>query len=555
LKKHALSISLAVALSGTGWRPAVAGVIPGTGSAPTATQLGATDAVAFQVAENGPGHALVVPYFTVQNGQMSVLHLVNTDLVNGKAVKLRFRGAGNGDSLLSLYVLMSAGDVWTGVVTAGADGRAQLGTADNSCTLPKLPAGSAQPFLTDRLDPGRTPAEQANQTREGIVEAIVAADIPSRAVYGVLGTSPSNLYTAIRQVNGVPPCQAVTPGLATSALDSAALMIDTGSEASAAYAGFATPTGGVAGTWYIIDVPGSTTFSGAATAIRAVNAFGQPARGNYVFFPQTSTAMASPEQYTADPLLVSAGLAGRAKTASGELSSLTAAAVVQARSHDLPDLSTPYYLPASELHARTTAGDLTRALAVTSVSNQYATDESISAKTDWVFSMPTKRYSVGVDYSSPSTTPGNVFSVVPPAGAPNNQYFHTGNVATQPWLLPALACLEAKDGAFLDRESSLLVSSQAPVFMGPRDITNFCGTAQVLSFLDSGASALSAQVARETRKNRLFTNGWSRLDTTDRTTGLGLPIRGSAFVKLTNPQASPGVAGNYGITWPHMFGR
>ncbi|MGD6476253.1 hypothetical protein VWS16_22550, partial [Xanthomonas citri pv. citri] len=125
----------ALLLCGCGFAaPALAGVVAGTGGAPSRTQLGATDAVGLQPAPNQLGHVLLVPYFTAQQGQMTVLHLVNTDLSNGKAIKLRVRGAANGDSLLSMTLLLSPGDMWTGAITAGADGRAQIATADGSCT-------------------------------------------------------------------------------------------------------------------------------------------------------------------------------------------------------------------------------------------------------------------------------------------------------------------------------------------------------------------------------------------------------------------------------------
>jgi hypothetical protein len=539
--------------------PAHAGVIPGTGATPGATQLGATDAVAFQVAESGPGHALVVPYFTVQNGQMSVLHLVNTDLANGKAVKLRYRDAGNGDYLLSLQVLLAPGDVWTGVVTQGADGLAQILTADNSCTYPRLtPGGPAQPFGTHRLNPAATAQARQQQTREGTVEAIVMADIPSAAVYGPGANSRSALSATIQPVGGLARCD-------TDVLD-AALLTNTSSEGVAASRGFASPSGGLTGSWYIIDVPGSTTFSGAATAIRAVNGAGQPARGNYVLFPQSGDDVTAPEFYTADPLLASGGFASRVKQANGLTSSPTTAAVVRAKYYDLPDLSTPYYLPSNVANARTTAGDLTRAMAVASVTNQYATDASISAKTDWVLSLPTRRYSVGIDYSVPAPD-ARVFSVVPAANGGNNQYFHSGNTSVDStpvyatiegapvfqYSRPNRVCSPGPQGTqiFADREATLASGGAMSLPFNPA----LCGAVSVVAFTDTGASALGASVVRETATNGPFTNGWSRFPLTSPTTQLGLPLLGSAFIKLSNPSAQPGVSGNYGITWPHNFTR
>ena len=204
---HPISKGLAVLLGAMSMAGAPqAGVIPGTGSAPSSTQLGATDAVKFKVAEGETGHALMVPYFTTQKGQMTVLHLVNSDFENGKVVKIRFRGANNGDSLLSVHVLLSPGDMWTASVTAGADGTAQLITSDRSCTRPQLVRDVPQPFSTDRLDPAWPAETKANNTREGSIEAIVMADVPQARVYGVDGAGNSTVYTAIKQIDGTSPC-------------------------------------------------------------------------------------------------------------------------------------------------------------------------------------------------------------------------------------------------------------------------------------------------------------------------------------------------------------
>lgn len=515
----------------------MAGVIAGTGAAPSRTTLGASNAVALRVSETAPGHHLLFPYFTVQKGQMTVLHLINTDFSNGKAVKLRFRGAGNGDSLLSLQVLMSPGDTWTAALTSGPGGRAQLATADNTCTYPALAKGSAQPLMVDRLNPAWNEETLHNNTREGTAEALLMADIPSAKVYGAQSDAHSSLYLATRLVNGQAPC---TP----TALDEA-LTRDIGDEAQAAGLGFAAPSGGLSATWYIIDVPGSTTFSGAATSAIAVDSAGHPARANYVVFPQTAEAVPQPERYTADPLLVSAGIASRAKDDAGATSMPTASQVVQAKFYDLPDLSTPYYLRPSELNARQTAGDLTARLATTTVLNQYAKDASVSAQTDWVLSMPTKRYSVAYDYSHAPES-ALVYSVVPPAGTAQPQFFSTVTTFAQ----AGQACHHHTETP-VDREATW--RGPSPIFTGsPPPVTN-CGLAAVLAF-DSGSSALSSSVSRWVMSPlRLFTNGWMSLRSPD--PAPALPVIGAAFLKLTNPNATAGVAANYGISFPHVLSR
>lgn len=119
MKKNVLALSIATMIGGLGF----------SGAAMAA-------AGDITVNESGAGVIQIVPYFTAQDGNATVLHVVNTDAENGKAVKIRFRGASNSDDLLDFQVFLSPNDVWTGMAAANADGVLQLYTSDNSCTLP-----------------------------------------------------------------------------------------------------------------------------------------------------------------------------------------------------------------------------------------------------------------------------------------------------------------------------------------------------------------------------------------------------------------------------------
>jgi hypothetical protein len=496
MRKNILSLSIAAMIGGLGFAGvASAGVV----------RMAESTATALELSEGGVGHALIVPYFNAQNGNATVMHVVNTDTQNGKAVKVRFRGAANSDDILDFQVFMSPGDVWTAAVTAGADGLAQITTADNTCTLPTLTPGVAQPFITGRLNPALTGDALANQTREGYVEIFNMADIPKPA------TLKDSLYEAIKHVNGKGPC--------TAAVLNNTLTNFTG-ETAAKAAGFAAPTGSLMGDWYIINVAQTTTFSGAATAIVATNA-GKSAPSNFVHFPQLDAAAVAAGN-TADPLLVSGA--------------------VTAAFYDLPDLSTPFVTAPGATAASAQASLLTNALAVKSVTNQYANDPSISAKTDWVFSMPTRRYSVAMDYSKINATPkaeGRVYTAL------TSDWFTANNTTVSGQLI----CVTSNGQTFWDREENTKTSG-AVFSPGTVAKTQFCGETSVLSFADAGTSVLGATVARQ-NVTGAYVNGWSSVDTTNG--GVGLPILGASFIKLTNPQASAGVSGTYGITWPHRF--
>lgn len=591
MKKNVLALSIAAMVGGLGFAGmASAGVVPGTGAAAAdLLKIGTSNAQSFRLAEGGTGHNLIVPYFNAQNGNMTVLHLVNTDTVKGKAVKVRFRGAANSDDLLDFQVYLSPQDVWTAAVTQGADGRLQLQSSDNTCTVPALrsravvagedfdsvpvkEAGKLGFFnsSTGRLNPKLSAEQKANGTREGYVEIFNMADITEQAWYGAGGNQRSALYQTIKHnTSGVAACD-------TAVLEAVAVETNFKNEDDIAAAGLNAPTGQLMADWYIQNIAQSTTYSGAATTLTAVTGAagaGIAATGNFVLFPQSPAPAVTDEtvnNVTADPLFRSAGtsadIIGTTKTAAGAVSGLTAttAPVIRAGYYDLPDMSTPYLTPlvGSAADAEAQAQALTRALAVDAVINQYANDTSVSGKTDWVFSMPTRRYSVALDYKGADTTNPAVavFSRnINGAAAGADSFFHSGNSVVTAARADARICVNAVGQAFFGREEE---SRRNGAVLSPGEVeqARFCGETSVLSFRDANASVLGASVARQDTGVSAFTRGWASISVYNNTaspvsTAAGLPILGHAFLKLTNPAVSAGQAGTYGITWPHRYNR
>jgi hypothetical protein len=497
MKKNVLALSIAAMIGGLGF----------AGSA----------SAALQVNESGAGHMLLVPYYNAQNGNMTVFHVVNTDTTNGKAMKVRFRGASNSDDVLDFQVFMSPGDVWTAAVVAGSDGVANLVTADGTCTLPAIAKNTPVPFVLDRLPSTMSAADKANNTREGYVEIFNMADVDSNAIYTVAGVSNQRapLFTATKHVNGVAPCtDAVLQGTLITA---------------AATTGLKAPTDGLTGSWYIMNVPQTTTFSGAANAIKAeatdttIN----------VFSPQnTGTATLA----SADPLF--------------------RANIIPAQHYDVPDLSTPYIATVPATTAEQQATALTKALEHAAVINQYANDASVSAKTDWVFSMPTRRYAIAANYAATVGQGSQTVATYPTATAADKAaaYRIINNGVTSYFTAEANTsvnaagqiCAKSVGTVFYDREETFKTSG-AVFSPGTVTQTPLCGEVSVLSFADAGASVLGASVARS-NVTGAYTNGWGQISF-----GAAIPVLGSAFMKLTNPGVAAGQSGTYGITWPHAY--
>lgn len=154
---------------------------------------------AVMLSADGTGQALVYPYYTVRDANLTqsayntIFSVVNqTD--RGKAVKVRFYEAKAGVPVFDINVFLSARDVWTaGVVPL--NGSTALLTQDASCIAPAIAAISPMPFdttgyLGDGIDasPGRT--------REGYFEILEMGTV----------TAGSPLQTAITHTAGVPAC-------------------------------------------------------------------------------------------------------------------------------------------------------------------------------------------------------------------------------------------------------------------------------------------------------------------------------------------------------------
>ena len=277
MKKNVLALSIATMVGGLG--------LSGAAMAAPAT---------FNVNESGAGIIQIVPYFTAQDGNATVLHVVNTDATNAKAVKVRFRGASNSDDLLDFQVFLSPGDAWTGLASANAEGRLQLVTNDSSCTLPasvRTDGVTLAPLdrLSNRL--WDTAEKKHAQTREGYVEILEMATIPAHTKTTGLNELES-LYTAVKHVKKdgkmVAPCTAA----AFTALDS---VTDGKTLNATGPVALDAPTGTLAASWYIMNVAKSTTFSGSATALALKT--GSPAAVP-VYAPQKAQIASGPTSFS-----------------------------------------------------------------------------------------------------------------------------------------------------------------------------------------------------------------------------------------------------------------
>jgi len=135
-------------------------------------------AQAVNVNPDGLGQVLLYPYYTTNANNVTVLSVVNTS-EEAKAVKVRFLEGQNTREVLDFNLYMSAFDVWTAALYKNADGVPMLETADTSCTVPYIYGqGGTQEFLPYALndtaiDIAERPVEELNsRMSEGHFEMI-----------------------------------------------------------------------------------------------------------------------------------------------------------------------------------------------------------------------------------------------------------------------------------------------------------------------------------------------------------------------------------------------
>lgn len=509
MKKNVLTLSITAALVGLGFAGGAHAIGLGnnTGTDPITGATGTK----LLASVDGIGQMLVVPYYTVQGGNTTMINLVNTDTVNGKAVKVRFRGAANSDDVFDFQVFLSPADVWSASVSQDSAGQARLTVStsaanpETSCTKPSKAALNATPFSTVRVDPNRSAAGQLNETREGYVEMFNMADIRP---FMANGTTANALYTAIKHksTDGNRPLVAPCTAAALNLLDA-----DPVNVAAANTLGLFAPTSGLMSNWIILNGIDAGAWSGQATALNAVDGSGVIVAGALTYFPQTDQKLldlivaSRVATFTADPVLI--------------------ANPSMMRVYDLPDFSIPYTASALPADQVTRLGD---AIATNNIINEFLTYSAINATTDWVLSMPTRRYSAAYDYKADEA----VYNT-------GSRFFNSTNVI----VLDRQLCLKNASSTSYDQEEYTAVDLST-VIISPQPIAGgksfyICGEVSVMSFnngekagaaglITTASGSLKATVARSAIDNS-YNAGWSNVVTPG--LGFGTPVLGYQAIR------------------------
>ncbi|MDR0770511.1 MAG: hypothetical protein LBE75_04865 [Burkholderiales bacterium] len=485
-------------------KKALCAVLAGVGAA---GWIGSAQAVSLNPA--GLGQVLIYPYYTVRdsgsgNAFNSLMSVVN-HTERAKAVRVRFLEGKASQEVLDFNLYLSQEDVWTAAIVPTDDGTgAKIMTHDTSCTSPPIPAGG-QPFSTVLFSASYADGEDAtaDRTKEGYAEIIEMADI-------VTGSATEKNVT------------------------------------HATVAGWWKPLncGGVWGDWSKpswVDsdlVGGSGGLSGSMTLISVNEAQGVAFKATALdgFFKGTEAK---------DNLWAPAG------SIEPNLASV------------YPKVSTVvdgFNAYVTTWPSNSGADPVSAVLMSQSVYNEYVLDKTIAAKTDWLITMPTKRfyYDAANGDGRPLKAGYKLFQ---------RDFIKGGACESFPLI-----------GKYFDREERRVVMAGFPG--QPQPSWNLCWGANIVTFGWMGTASVFHAKNRVTLPVA-FENGWARLtfdanqgyrqltggttqwidssampptvNSKNEITFTGLPMLGFAVQQFNNGEVPSSVPG--GKVWASYAGR
>ena len=493
---------------------------------------------AVNINPDGLGQVLIYPYYTVNEGNQTLLSVVNTtDSV--KAVKVRFLEGLNSREVLDFNLYLSPFDVWTAAVhDAGVDtGPAIASSVDNSCIVPRQLGAEGEPFKNfqytgDFDDEG---PQGLDRTREGYIEMIEMGTVVDTDL------AAAATHTAA----GVPlDCEELRDAWRAG-----------GVWADDADFGMEMEPGGLFGGGEIVDALDGTNASYNADAIE----------GFFLGFADDPTLHTGPGSTL--PSLANVRDDGAPL---GVVEPGTATAVVFDNGTTVTmtfDAGAPDAVSALFMHNE--------------IYNEFVTDAALGASSEWVLTFPTKRLHIESTDIEPFT-----------------DIFEDDGVACEPIeILGPDLYFNREEATPGNVPEDLPFSPPPPGVVAPG--TNLCFEAQVLTFnqedaVTAGASeVLGSRYAAnintcisfadgECVDGAVFANGWARLRLGGLTTqldntapefldhvltendvdgdgfanqALGLPVTGFWVARYINENVGDGILANYSAIHKHRADR
>ena len=312
---------------------------------------------AMTLSPRGTGQVLLYPAYSVIGGQSTLVTLVNTS-ARAKAVQLTFREGYMGREVITVRLFLGPRDVWNGTAfqLSTVSQEPALIASDRSCAVP-VTIGGTLPLPDGRI------AWQFSRANIGDLPIALALYKPWQGSIEAIELgeikSGSALAAAVTAANGQPPsCAGVDSADLSTALDP--------------------PGGKLYGSFALVNAGAGSIFSGNATAI---DGFSVTSLGG---LPLADLAQGRTSAGAADPVEARVDVDGRQ-------------VVVK--------------------YPRERAIDAVSALLMAdAVSGEFVVDPIAGAKTDWVLTMPTRRYYVDPAAGGQQTPPFNGLPHMAPGG-------------------------------------------------------------------------------------------------------------------------------------------
>ena len=486
-------------------------VRPVSGSSPIAAALlaaglcTADPSHAVRLNPDGHGQALIYPFYTARstsnNAFVSLLTVTNA-AARPKALKVRILEGRVGAEVLDVNLFLSAYDVWTAAIVQSGAG-AGIFTRDNSCTVPEVSRNGLAPTpFRNSAYVGDTYGDSLDRTREGYVEVLEMGAIEPASA---LGSSVTHVHDFSAPNASKPPCTNL-PG------------------ADNVPSGLLVPTGGLMGSISLINVTEGTDYSIDATALTRWSDKVQWG-GAGSLHPNLSDASPPASVVVAD-------------RAEGEV-------VIR-----------------SEWNGGRDA--VSAVLMADRIANDYSAEPNLASGTDWVMTMPTRRFHVSGSQFSPPFAGNSVG--IPRAEVVGIRYFDREERSPVPplclvpgppcdQLLPYSASVLSWTSRRDDPASATVLGSMNGNRISTTELpsTWINGWAE-MGLGDSGPRVLVAAAGKSSVTN----TATGTVTTTAVVTYHGLPLVGFAVQAYRNEVLStPGgnVLSNYGGNFNHRTTR
>lgn len=470
----------------------------------------ATTAGAVSLAGDGVGQVLIFPYYTVRNGWNSLFNITNTS-DSTVALKVRFKEALNSRDVMDFNVVMSPHDSWTGWLTESG-GTPVFKTDDQSCVVPTSVMTSGATFnaiaYNAPTDGGPTGTDRALEGYVVVTEMGATTDTQS---VGPTSAVPDAVYYSNHATQNCSTVDAAfVPGSGASLgtpPGTTPAGTDVGGNPAAAWE-FGPPVNALKGNFSLVSPTMGIAAGGTATTLANffLGAPTGPGPGPGIDgFNNLVTAQASP--FFLRPTLDNALPAQSLVVQDTDLTAPT----------PTPDIFTDTWNRGVDA--------VSAVLMRTHVYNEWSTNLSTGAATNWVVTFPTKSY-----YVDQGTGTSQLYAALNPSlpgatGAPA--------AGADLWRAPIPPFAQAFDGTscnavtftLWDREEGSTVTTGTSVSPAPTiPPASLCFETNVVSFGDT-TNLLGSGVAQSINTGLLTSGasfGWLDIDLTTDPAAQGL---------------------------------